>query len=121
MPIGLGDSLNFHGQALELRSKRQEILASNIANADTPGYKARDINFAESLLAVTSAKPKDRAEVAKQIPVLYRRPDQPSGDGNSVEMDREKANFADNSLRYEATLRFINGRVRGLLSAIRGD
>lgn len=122
MPIGISDSLDFQARALQLRSQRQELLAANIANADTPNFKARDIDFATALQAATSAGTvRERNEALVNPETLYRLPDQASGDGNSVDMDLERANFADNAMRYEATLRFINGRVRGLLSAIRGD
>ena len=142
MTIGLSESLQFQGRALLLRAQRQEILAGNIANADTPNYKARDIDFAKALTAALPDKSTsvpgasslrashpahlERNGAAAPTPAqagerLYRLPEQASGDGNTVDMDRERANFADNALRYEATLKFINGRVRNLLSAIRGD
>lgn len=121
MPIGISNSLDFQGRALQLRSQRQEVLAANIANADTPNFKARDIDFAKALQAATSGSQRQRDEALGKPETLFRHPEQASGDGNSVDMDVERANFADNAVRYEATLRFINGRVRGLLSAIRGD
>jgi flagellar basal-body rod protein FlgB len=107
MPARLTESIDFHGSALMLRAERQKVLAGNIANADTPGFSARDFDFKAALADATGMK--------------YRNPEQPSLDGNSVDLDRERANFADNALRYEAALRFINGSVRNLLSAIRGD
>ena len=139
----LTTTLKFQGEALALRAQRQEVLASNIANADTPNYKARDFDFARALrdvappgaprgagpvarpvaLAMAGGAPAaPAAPGASGIPTLgYRMPQQVSIDGNTVDLDRERANFADNSLRYEATLRFINGSVRNLISAIRGD
>ena len=138
-------TLKFQGEALALRAQRQEVLASNIANADTPNYKARDFDFARALrdaappgaprgagpvaparplaLAMPGGAPAaPGAPGASDIPTLgYRVPQQVSIDGNTVDLDRERANFADNSLRYEATLRFINGSVRNLISAICGD
>ena len=131
-------SIQFQGQALQLRADRQKVLAGNIANADTPGFKSRDFDFAKVLQTATSgtAEPGRMATVSTQaghLPVaaassnpldpklLYRQPEQASIDGNTVELDRERANFADNSVRYEATLRFINGGVRTMLSAIRGE
>lgn len=132
--------LNFQGEALALRAQRQEVLASNIANADTPNYKARDLDFAGALRQATgAAAPHGVVAVRTRLPMApvggaqhtpgapaavklgYRQPQQVSIDGNTVDLDRERASFADNSLRYEATLRFINGSVRNLLSAIRGD
>ena len=133
------DSIQFQGQALQLRADRQKVLAGNIANADTPGFKSRDFNFARELQQATErgvADPSRLAPVAAQTRHLalagsaapgtdpklqYRLPEQASIDGNTVELDRERANFADNSVRYEATLRFINGGVRTMLSAIRGE
>jgi flagellar basal-body rod protein FlgB len=132
-------SINFQGNALLLRADRQRVLASNIANADTPGYKARDFDFAKALeQAVTPATSQSPGAPARSqaghiggaqagarstaaLALNYRNPEQASLDGNSVELDRERANFADNSVRYEATLRFINGGVRTMLSAIRGE
>jgi flagellar basal-body rod protein FlgB len=128
-------SIQFQGQALTLRAERQKVLAGNIANAETPGYKARDFDFAKALSAAT-AGPARRpgsgldaagqpaaggAAEARELALQYRLPEQASMDGNTVELDRERANFADNSVRYEATLRFINGGVRTMLSAIRGE
>ncbi|MFO1196932.1 MAG: flagellar basal body rod protein FlgB [Burkholderiaceae bacterium] len=133
----LTGNLQFQGQALLLRAERQKVLSGNIANADTPGFQARDFDFAKALQAATTQAGGTRGATGaitdpRHLPVrgaggandpnlLYRLPEQPSIDGNTVDMDRERANFADNTVRYEATLRFINGDVRNLLSAIRGD
>ena len=130
----LTDTLDFHGHALALRSDRQRLLASNIANADTPGYVARDMNFAQALRQATGALPAARMLATPQpghiggtaaggasAALEYATPSQTNLDRNTVDMDRERANFADNSVRYEATLRFINGSVRTLTSAITGQ
>jgi flagellar basal-body rod protein FlgB len=130
----LTDTLAFQGQALALRSDRQRLLASNIANADTPGYVARDMNFAQALQQASGSLPAARmlatsqpghiaaaAQGAGDGTLGYATQSQTSLDGNTVDMDRERANFADNSLRYEATLRFINSHVRTLTSAITGQ
>ncbi len=135
-------NLDFHARALELRADRQRVLASNIANADTPGYQARDMDFRAALgqavstagaastatagLAASDRRhlaplPGSQTGVNEATTLKYRKPEQPSLDGNTVDLDRERANFADNALRYEASLRFINGNVRQILSAIRGD
>ena len=127
-------SLDFHGQALTLRSERQRLLASNIANADTPGYVARDIDFASALrqatgssgtaatLNTSTAGHIAAAAGARAEPnLLYANTGQTNLDRNSVDMDRERAAFADNSVKYEATLRFINGNVRTMLDAIKGQ
>lgn len=121
--------IDAHGQALELLSQRQKVLAGNIANADTPGFKARDFNFAQALAAAREAMPRPgtpaaAAQQSAPVPppqLLWRTADQPSLDGNTVDLDRERAHFADNALRYEATLRFINHDVRTMLSAITGQ
>jgi flagellar basal-body rod protein FlgB len=129
----LNDSLDFHGQALALRSERQRVLASNIANADTPGYIARDMNFAQTLQQVTGSSQIARTLATSQPGhiggisgsvkpgLVYATTSQTNLDRNTVDMDRERANFADNSVRYEATLRFISGKVRTLLSSITGQ
>jgi len=132
----LTDALDFQAQALNLRSERQRLIASNIANADTPGYVARDMNFAQALRAATGgAQP--AATLAASQPghiagngatdgasfstLTYAMPSQTNLDRNTVDMDRERANFVDNSVKYEATLRFINADVRNMLDAIRGQ
>ncbi|MBT9551812.1 MAG: flagellar basal body rod protein FlgB [Hydrogenophaga sp.] len=127
--------LDGYGQSLMLRSQRQQVIASNIANADTPGYVARDFDFAAALqqasgeravasqqLAATAAGHMTLSGRAPGDPQLaYTVQTQPSQDGNSVDLDRERANFVDNSIRYESTLRFINSNVKTMLSAITGQ
>jgi flagellar basal-body rod protein FlgB len=149
----LTESIDFHGRALLLRAERQKVIASNIANADTPRYAARDFDFKAALAEATgydpaaskgagaatgpTTKPAQAPAVAATHPghlggtggpgrvdstvMRYRVAEQPSLDANTVDLDRERANFADNAVRYEAGLRFINGSVRTLLSAIRGE
>jgi flagellar basal-body rod protein FlgB len=141
----LTDSLNFQADALTLRSERQRLIASNIANADTPGYVARDFDFATALRNATGQSSMGDAGVhAPRLTMATAnaghlgRNGQPAGsrenpdmnyamsaqtnlDSNSVDMDRERANFADNTVRYEATLRFINAQVRTLNTAITGQ
>ena len=130
----LDDSLRFHQAALSLRASRQELLASNIVNADTPGYKARDINFASALqnaLVGTSAELPVVQTSTMHLegktggsilgtPVMYRRPLQPSADGNTVDMNTERAQFTDNALRYEASVRFVSDKLKDMLAAIQG-
>ena len=130
----LDDALRFQQTALSLRAARQELLASNIANADTPNYKARDVNFASALknaLAGTSIElPAVQTSPAHLegnaggsilgAPVMYRQPVQPSADGNTVDMDVERAQFADNALRYEASVRFVSEQMKAMLTAIQG-
>ena len=127
-------SLDFHGQALLLRAERQRLIAGNIANADTPGFKARDFDFASALRAATAASDPAGATTApgegvaqgvlqpggRPAPILrYAMPAQTNLDSNSVDMDRERAAFAQNATQYEAKLRFINGSVRTMLDAMK--
>jgi len=119
----LTGALDFQTQALTLRAERQQLIASNIANADTPGYLARDFDFAGALRDAVRAAATGAGQDggSKNAPTLrYALPAQTNLDGNSVDMDRERATFADNALRYEATLRFINGSVRTMLEAMKG-
>ncbi|MEP6876539.1 MAG: flagellar basal body rod protein FlgB, partial [Burkholderiales bacterium] len=117
----LTDALDFQAQALNLRSERQRLIASNIANADTPGYVARDMNFAQALRNATGSM-QPAATLAASQPghitgnasvdgasfstLNYAAPSQTNLDRNTVDMDRERASFADNTVKYEATLRF---------------
>lgn len=115
----LTDSLRFQTEALVLRSERQRLIASNIANADTPGYVARDFDFARALSDATAASDAGTAARRGVAMLRYAAPAQTNLDGNSVDMDRERAAFADNTVKYEATLRFINGSVRTMLDAMK--
>lgn len=131
----LDNELSFQQSALQLLSKRQDILAANIANADTPGYQARDIDFSQQLkdavdrtsiqksqgvnLTLTSGKhipaaapPFDDAQL------LYRVPDQPSADGNTVDMDRERVNFADNTVKYQTSLTVLSSQLKNMMTVI---
>ena len=107
-----------HGQALELRSKRLDLLASNIANAGTPGFKARDIDFASEL---RSAEGGADSVATAQDRALYRTPSQTSLDGNTVELATEQTAFAENAVRYQTTLSFLNGRIGTLMTALKGE
>ena len=128
----LTDSLNFQTQALTLRAERQRMLASNIANADTPGYQAREIDFAKALREATgevatagALQTTQRGHIAQLAGARgesgkeYALQSQTSLDSNGVDMDRERASFADNTVKYEATLRFINVAVRTALDAMK--
>ncbi|MCB1947549.1 flagellar basal body rod protein FlgB [Nitrosomonas sp.] len=127
----LDKTVNFHQQALSLRAARHELLASNVANADTPNFKAKDIDFSsvlkEKLATTTSATTLSTTSPMHiggnkgngiSSNALYRVPLQPSADGNTVDMDSERTRFADNSVKYDASLTFISGQFRNLLSAI---
>lgn len=137
----LAAAFNFGQQAVALRQERHEVLASNIANADTPHYKARDIDFASQLrkaveqgrsaqqgLALTrtslrhiegQAEPPSISSASEGL--LYRIPAQPSLDGNTVEMDQERMQFLDNAVRYETGLTLVNRRVQGLKGAMQPE
>lgn len=107
-----------HAAALELRSQRMGLLTSNIANAATPGYKAKDIDFGAALKAQTNGMDIDRAAAAA---TQYRVPVMPSLDGNTVELPTEQVAFAENAVGYSATLSFISGRVNTITRALKGD
>jgi flagellar basal-body rod protein FlgB len=117
------------GTALSLRQKRLDILGSNIANAATPHFKARDIDFASAFksatgggdLTTTSALHIDVGGSTDTTEVKYRVPVSPSLDGNTVELHVEQLQFAENATHYEATLQFLNGRIQTLRSALKGE
>jgi flagellar basal-body rod protein FlgB len=116
----LTDVLNFQAEALVLRAERQRLLAGNIANADTPGYRARDFDFASALRDATSAAGAGATPGGRAGAVLrWSAASQTNLDGNGVDLDRERAAFADNAVKYEATLRFVNGSLRTLLDAMK--
>jgi flagellar basal-body rod protein FlgB len=128
----LTSTLEFHAQALTLRAERQRLIAGNIANADTPGFIARDMDFTRALreatgqvatpgaLAVTNPGHLSVAAGARsEGELLYATGPQDSLDRNTVDLDRERAAFAENAVRYEATLRFINGHMRTMTEAMK--
>lgn len=109
-----------HAAALELRSQRMGVLSSNIANAATPGFKARDIDFNAALDARLSSE--HGGEAAARAPdLLYRTGALPSLDGNTVELGREQVAFAENALAYSATLSFVKGKVNTITRALKGE
>ena len=115
----MSDSLfGIHGTALELRARRMGMLTSNIANAATPGYKARDIDFTAALAAHEAGLGDDQA---MRGATRYRVPVMTSLDGNTVEMATEQTAFAENATRYATTLEFLRGRVETVTRAIRGE
>ena len=139
MGFDFTNALGIHDNALKLRSQRAEVIGNNLANADTPGFQARDVDFqallekAEMASSSTAASNSGEAALAKgHIPVesagemstedlLYRVPLQTALDGNTVDAHTEKQRFMNNALRYNAELTFLNSRINGLLSAIRGE
>ncbi|MHA6767989.1 flagellar basal body rod protein FlgB [Sphingobium ummariense] len=107
-----------HGKALALRSQRLSLLASNIANASTPGYKARDIDFDAALKEATS---QGGVQKAVDDAMGYRVPLQPSLDGNTVELSTEQTLFAENAVKYRTTLSFLEGRLNTITRALKGE
>ncbi|MGD8107179.1 flagellar basal body rod protein FlgB [Pantoea sp. FN0302] len=130
----LDKALYFQQEALNLLTRRQDILASNIANADTPGYLARDIDFSQQLKkAVVQERHQahaltlsltEKGHIPAAAPVhnrnelLYRIPDQPGADGNTVDMDRERVNFVDNNIKYQTSLTLLGSQIKGMMSVI---
>ena len=115
-----GDSLfGIHGAALEVRSQRMGVLASNIANASTPGFKAKDIDFKTALATLSSGT--GDAGKAIDTATLYRVPTQTSMDGNTVELSSEQTAFAENAVQYQTTLAFLNGRIGQITRALKGE
>lgn len=129
----LDDHFRFNQLSLSVRAQRQQVLASNIANADTPHYKARDLDFGRQLQAASASIASAAVGVAQthaahlstqaatsQAALRYRMPRQDSIDGNTVEVDTERALFADNALRYETSVSAVNGKIKSLLAVIQG-
>ena len=121
--------LTFFGSALNIRNKRNDIIASNIANAATPNYKARDINFLDEFKKVTNIG-EIKTTHSNHIPTknynisgkaFYRDPVIASLDGNTVELSVEQMQFAENTMKYQTTLKFLNGKITKMISAIRGE
>jgi len=131
MAISFENALGIHPQALALRERRGEVLASNLANADTPNYKARDLDFHSvlkkempansGLLETTHSGHLQTSNELLGAQLLFRNPHQASLDGNSVEAHIEQGKYAENSVQYQASLTFLNGKFSGLMSAIRGE
>jgi len=127
----LDSALRFHQEALSLRAQRQEVLSANIAHADTPNFKARDFDFSNKLseavargrepmaMAGTSSRHlAGDALAAADAALMYRTSTQSSLDGNTVEMDVERVNFADNAMRYEVNLTVLSSKIKSLLLAV---
>ena len=136
----LDAALSFHQNALRVRGQRQELIAANIANADTPNFKARDIDFKTAMQSATAGINRAAFAATKTSPMhldglpsnnvsqtgapsepLFRPIIQGSVDGNSVDMDVERKQFADNGIRYEASLTLINAQLKQMLAAIQGS
>jgi len=135
MSFDIDAAFGIHPQALAVRARRAEVLAANIANADTPGYKARDLDFRAALAGASASmhvnatrlattNPAHLAAASGELPdetLLYRTPSQPSIDGNTVDAQAEYSQFSQNALQYQASLTFLSNRIKNLLTAIRGD
>lgn len=135
MSISFSNALGIHEQALELRVNRAEVLANNLANADTPGYKARDLDFKAILgnemnsqsgastlaMSKTDGQHLSQSGTGASGELLYRTPSQPSVDGNTVDTQEEMAEFMKNTLQYQSSFQFLNGKFKSLTSAIRGE
>lgn len=131
MPLSIDKALGIHDDALKLRARRTELLAQNLANADTPNYKARDIDFSAALEQAQGQqgvrmKATHAAHIQDPGPLsnpemLYRVPSQPSLDGNTVDPQLEKAAFAENAVQYQATLMFLNRKIAGIKGALKGE
>jgi flagellar basal-body rod protein FlgB len=136
MPLNLDQYVGVHATALDVRSRRGELIANNLANADTPGYQARDIDFRQAMALASGDKTAGvairttqaghiggaaSADAAGSPDLKYRTPLAPALDGNTVDAQIEQAAFAENAVRYQATLTFLNSKFRGLLTAILGS
>lgn len=132
MALTIDNAFGIHEKALHLQSRRAQLLAQNLANSDTPNYKARDIDFKSALQSVTNGNMPtlltttqsshiQPQEMFMGVETLYRQPMQSSLDGNTVEPHVEMAEFTENSMRYLMTLRIMSGRINSMLSAIRGE
>ncbi|SFS12813.1 flagellar basal body rod protein FlgB [Sphingomonas jatrophae] len=122
--MGQGSNLfGIHGDALAIRSQRLALLASNIANAATPGYKARDLDFGKALDAATKDQGIDSRSVDRAVSGAtgYRVPLQMALDGNTVELNTEQTKFAENAVQYRTTLSFLEGRISTVMTALRGE
>lgn len=119
MSIRIDDAVGVHERALELRMQRSEILAANLANEDTPGFQARDIDFGQEMRRLEGRE--SRLALAGSDPrMLYRVPTQASQDGNTVELAVEQAQFSRNSMDFQTSLTFLTMKFRGLKQAIEG-
>ena len=130
---GLDNYFGVHEQALRVRAARAQLLAQNIANADTPHYKARDIDFSAALASAgqqlnpAHLRVADAAHIAAPdqqrfgADILFRTPQTASLDGNSVDSEYEKSEFLRNAVEYQASLKFLDGKIRSLMTAIKGE
>lgn len=132
MAISLDGALGIHQPALEARVKRAEVLANNLANADTPGYKARDVDFGAMMerakqdldslgMNRTHESHMDTSAGGPNAELMYRIPHQPSVDGNTVDAQQEQTRFMRNAMDYQASFQFLNGKINGIKKALSGQ
>ncbi|KXS52767.1 flagellar basal-body rod protein FlgB [Marinobacter persicus] len=132
MAISFDNALGIHEHALQARVKRAEVLANNLANADTPGYKARDIDFQAMMqkaqnsmsgfnMSTTNSGHMDTSSPGADGDLLYRTPNQPSIDGNTVEAQSEQTRFMRNAMDYQASFEFLSSKFAGLKKALKGE
>ena len=130
MPLSFDHALGAHEHALMLKARRAEVLGSNLANADTPNFKARDLDFRAALQQAQSSGFELQTTHHRHLPaankrhypeLLYRIPEQPSVDGNTVDSRVEQAEFAENALEYQASLTFLSKKFNGMRAAIKGE
>lgn len=129
MSISINKVFGIHAEALQLHSQRTELLAANMANADTPHYKALDVDFKAALsrsnymlvnLATTNRVHMNMGSGSgMSVQTQYRVPQQPALDGNTVDTQIEKSLFAENALRYQISLNFLNGKIKSVMNALR--
>ena len=135
MPMNIDQYVGVHAAALDVRAKRGELIANNLANADTPGYQARDIDFRQAMARASGGATQgvtlsttqaghiggaNGADAATNPDLKYRTPLAPALDGNTVDTQIEQASFAENAVRYQASLNFLSSRFRSLMTAITG-
>ena len=129
MATAISTLFGIHEHALKYRAQRAEVLASNMANADTPGYKARDFDFKSVLKQmdtgagqlVTTHTNHIAVNSSSAVNLAYRIPTSASLDGNTVDVQAEQARYGKNALDYQTSIRFLNGKISGYLSALRGE
>jgi flagellar basal-body rod protein FlgB len=134
MRFDLDKVFGVHEQGVRIRERRAELLASNLANADTPNYKARDIDFKQVLQQAETGTNTSRMKsthvkhlqadgfaTGMNAELQYRNPLQPSVDGNTVDSQQEKAQFIQNAMQYQASLSFLSGKIKSLMSALKGE
>jgi len=127
--LGFKNSLGIHPQAMQLRAARAEVLANNLANADTPNFKARDFDFnavlegesRRTLEMNVTHKTHQRGNTDTESELQFRNPYQPAIDGNTVDSQMEQSFYTDNALRYNSSFQFLNGKFQGLKGALRGE